>query len=101
MLRLKLLQNKVPIRTLVRPRLVHVPRSTFKTTIKNISTATATVVATQQQKTRFFSNLWNTSAALTATALTYGLLNNNVLALEDNDCNYNSNYGTHVLQSKH
>jgi hypothetical protein len=73
------------------------PRSIFKTTIKNISTAAATIVATQQQKTRYFSNLWKTSAALTATALTYGLLNNNVLALENNDCNYNSNYGTHML----
>ncbi|KAI8640673.1 P-loop containing nucleoside triphosphate hydrolase protein [Parasitella parasitica] len=86
MLRLRLLQNRVSVRTLVgRPCSLPTSKSAFPATIKTISTATAAVVATQQQKTRYFSSLWKTSAVLTAAALTYGLLDNNVLALEAND----------------
>lgn len=84
MLRLKLLQSKLPIRALVRPRFTQAPKYTLKATI---STSTTAAVATQQQKRRYFSSVWKTSAALATTALTYGLLSNHVLALEANDCN--------------
>lgn len=87
MLRLKTSQIKLSVRTLARPTsAVRFPRPTGYATIKTLSTA-ATVVATQQQKTRYFTNLWKTSAVIATSAITYGLLNNNVLALEANDCN--------------
>lgn len=87
MLRLKTSQFKLPVRTLTRPTsAARFLRPTGNVTIKTLSTA-ATVVATQQQKTRYFTNLWKTSAVLATSAITYGLLNNNVLALEANDCN--------------
>lgn len=90
MWRLKTLQPKLPLRTLTRPSsAMRFPRSTCKPATKNLSTAAA-VVATQQQKTRYLSHLWKTSAVLATSAITYGLLNNNVLALEANDCNDNS-----------
>ncbi|CAO0791848.1 unnamed protein product [Mucor circinelloides] len=85
MLRLKTSQFKLPLRTLTRPTsAARFLRPTGNVTIKTLSTA-ATVVATQQQKTRYFTNLWKTSAVLATSAITYGLLNNNVLALEAND----------------
>lgn len=87
MLRLKTSQFKLYVRTLTRPTsAARFPRPTGNATIKTLSTA-ATVVATQQRKTRYFTNLWKTSAVLATSAITYGLLNNNVLALEANDCN--------------
>ncbi|KAG1065995.1 hypothetical protein G6F42_026733 [Rhizopus arrhizus] len=82
MLRLKTSQFKLPVRTLTRPTsAARFLRPTGNVTIKTLSTA-ATVVATQQQKTRYFTNLWKTSAVLATSAITYGLLNNNVLELE-------------------
>ncbi|KAI7906797.1 P-loop containing nucleoside triphosphate hydrolase protein [Cokeromyces recurvatus] len=84
MFRIKNLQIKLPIRPLLRPRVIPPCRPSFRNTIKSISTATACITA-QQQRVQFFSNLWKTSAVIGATALTYGLTNSHVLALEAND----------------
>lgn len=87
MWRLKTLHPKLPLCTLARRgSAVRLPRSTGQAAIKSMSTA-ATVVATQQQKTRYLSNVWKTSAVLATLAITYGLSNNNAFALEANDCN--------------
>ncbi|KAF1801727.1 P-loop containing nucleoside triphosphate hydrolase protein [Mucor lusitanicus] len=86
MWRLKTLQSKVPVPAFARPSsAVRFPRKACNATaIKNLSTG-ATIVVTQHQKARHVANLWKTSAVLATTAITYGLLNNNVLALEAND----------------
>lgn len=91
MWRLKTLQSKVPVPAFARPSsAVRFPRKACNATaIKNLSTG-ATIVVTQHQKARHVANLWKTSAVLATTAITYGLLNNNVLALEANDCNNDS-----------
>ncbi|KAI9471956.1 MAG: P-loop containing nucleoside triphosphate hydrolase protein [Benjaminiella poitrasii] len=85
MFRLKQLQTKLPIRTLPRVRVVQPYRHSFRNAIKSISTATSACITAQQRNTHYFSTFWKTSAALAATALTYGLTNSQVLALEAND----------------
>lgn len=55
-------------------------------TVRKVSTTT-TCLSLQRQKVNYTLALWKASGVVAAAALTYGLTNTNVLALEANDCN--------------
>lgn len=80
MLKLKTAQHsKLLVRSLLRPRLSqHTP---FRNVTRNLVTATA-CVSLQQQRTRYFSTFWKTTALVSAATLGYGLTSSNVFALE-------------------
>lgn len=86
MLRLKQLQPRLPIWSLIRSRSVqqHTPRFTASTR-KFISTTGC--ITAQKQNTRI-SNLWKPSVILATSLLTYALTEHKVYALETTECNY-------------
>ena len=83
MLRTRLLQTtRRQINVLSRPSVLR--NTHFPNTIKNITTK-ATCIALPQQQAYSSLTLWKATTLVAATALTYGIVNTNVYALEAND----------------
>jgi hypothetical protein len=85
MLRLGQLQSKSQIRSLIKSRPLQLNIAGLSSSTKKI-VATAICTTAHQQKSNYIRAPWKTTAILIGTTAAYGLINNNVHALESNDC---------------
>lgn len=75
---------KLQIRSVAKTRPLQLNATRLLATSRKFTPAAACITLNQQKAT-YFPALWKTTAILTVASLTYGLINSNVLALENSD----------------